>query len=291
MTLRPLPGVPIDRVIAELREIELAASNAGSQGGDGWQLLDRYERWIGDSLWKLGHTLGQKDRDALLTSQRYWALRAVDHAFDATPETARSVTLELEERQRALSAVRETLEAEVVRWTSSGGVLVVPDTNVLIHHSQMFDSIPWAASVSARIAGVRVILPLTVVDELDRLKRTGGQHKVDHPGNETVRSRARRTLRRLDELLPRPTTIALIQPETQDAGRVTIEIAMDAPGHTRAPSPDQEIIDQAVVVKAVVVKAVSGREVILATYDTDMRMRARASGLEARTPIEATDEL
>lgn len=109
-----------------------------------------------------------------------------------------------------------------------------------------------------------------VVDELDRLKESGGAQP---------RWRAGHTLGRLDEVITSGTTGILHHPAPREGQsiirRVTAEIVLVQPGHVRRPIPDDEIID-----RAATIRAIAGRDVRLLTCDTGQGTRGRVAGLK-----------
>jgi hypothetical protein len=115
---------------------------------------------------------------------------------------------------------------------------------------------------------IRLVVPLLVVEELDGQKR--------HP-NGRVRQTARETLRHLREL-PRISTDAVANVLRLD-DRVTMEIFLDDPTHTRLPVNDAEIIDRAVELRSLFPVS---RRLILVSGDVSMEFRAEGMGLKAR---------
>lgn len=115
---------------------------------------------------------------------------------------------------------------------------------------------------------MHVLVPLLVVDELDRLKR-----------DNQARSRARTALTTLDEVFgnvsdERPMG-RLRDDGSSGLGPVTMELLLDPPDHERLPDNDAEIVD-----RALAVQISSGREVTMVTYDKSMALRARHQGLK-----------
>lgn len=177
---------------------------------------------------------------------------------------------------RALRDAVSALTARVDRLEAQSGRLVVADTNVYLHHEQLFDEVDWPGVVSAGSQGVHLVVPLLVVDELDRHKRADRQKKVRRGAEETVGTRARRTLRALDELFEDPRWVATLRPDRgPPAPAVRAELLLDPPGHVRLPDADDELVDQAAALRDL-----SGRDVAVVTGDTGMALRARAVGLD-----------
>jgi predicted ribonuclease YlaK len=126
---------------------------------------------------------------------------------------------------------------------------------------------------------IRLLFPITVVDELDALKESG-KHRS--------RWRAAHTLGRLDEVL-NGNTFGIMRRADFDGepalwrGQLSMEIVLDQPGHVRLPIADDEIID-----RAVAIQALATRKVRLLTCDTGQHTRGRAAGLKV-TKVPAKD--
>jgi predicted ribonuclease YlaK len=120
---------------------------------------------------------------------------------------------------------------------------------------------------------VTVLVPIVIVDELDRLKESKDKR---------VRWRAGYTLAVLDRLLADGAGRARLRPgdgmpgpDGLTGGEVTIELIFDPPGHVRLPGNDDEIID-----RALAIEPLADRKVTLLTYDTGQSTRARSAGLQ-----------
>ena len=119
-----------------------------------------------------------------------------------------------------------------------------------------------------------MLVPIIIVDELDRLKETKDKR---------VRWRAGYTLAVLNRLFPDGTGRARLRPGDVVPGpdgltrsEVTIELVVDPPGHARLPDNDDEIID-----RVLAIELLADRKVTLLTCDTGQSMRARHVGLKA----------
>ena len=272
----PRPGVSPQTVLEALRETETAVGNARGAGGSALDQFNRYHLWADEAANRLGRLLRPDDVDDLVTTRRHWTLQSLDPASRASGALATFVGLEFDERVRDFELARRDLEAQLARWNSRSGLFVIADTNVYLHHEDYFDEIAWNSVVPALAEGVHLIVPLVVVDELDRHKRTARNVTVSSTSIEQVRTRARLSLRRLDDLLPDPAWLATVQPDRfPDAGPVTVEFLLDDRRHVRLPDADTELVD-----RAVGLQDVSGRKVHIVTFDTGMSVRARAAHLE-----------
>ncbi|MGW7438228.1 PIN domain-containing protein [Streptomyces sp. NPDC054849] len=110
------------------------------------------------------------------------------------------------------------------------------------------------AALAAITGPVRVLFPMVVVDELDRLKESKDRQ---------TRWRAGYTLAVLDKHLD------------DDAGAPhAVEVLLDPPGHTRLPLPDDENID-----RALSARAIAAGPVRLVTYDTGQAIRAKTADM------------
>jgi predicted ribonuclease YlaK len=122
-----------------------------------------------------------------------------------------------------------------------------------------------------------VLVPMVVVDELDRLKEIKDRH---------IRWRAGYTLAVLDRLfskhavsraqLRNRVTKTEQGPLIAPLGGVWVELLFEPPSHVRLPIADDEIVD-----RALSVEPLAGRPITVLTYDTGQSMRARNAGLQA----------
>jgi len=217
--------------------------------------------------------------DRLVTTRTYWAL-----ASSGGVTAIALLNIELEARIAALEAEDAALRAELDVWARVGWTTAaVLDTNsVMMHHASM-RTMPWHELVGERdMRTVRVIIPLLVVDELDRLKRSTGDMTI---GKEKYprRTLARQALRTIAQMFPDANSVvSLNQSETAPYSRpVTVELLLDSPDHVRLDNPDAEIRDRALSLTSRV------NRVVLLTYDLGNELAAGISGLEA---IRLTDD-
>lgn len=279
MSLVPLPGVAADHLLAALQQEATNLANLRSAAGTGVDRFNAYLRWSNEALARLSLMLHARDLTRLITTPRYWTLQAMDPSSRLLT-LAGFVDLEVTERLREFEAARDRLSAELGRWRSRPGRLAIADTNVFLHSDQYFDEIQWHELVGGQF-GVHLIIPMLVIDELDRAKRTAGATKVSDRNNEMVRTRARVTLRRIDEWL-QPGRASLLQPSvSQKAGPVSGEVLLDEPGHVRLPHADDELVD-----RGVALQQLAGRDVHMVTYDLGMKFRSEAAGLHVVLPSD-----
>ena len=114
-----------------------------------------------------------------------------------------------------------------------------------MHYPQKFDEVDYAELLEGVWEQpIHLLLPILVIDELDRLKRSGqGQ----------TRGRAQQTLAILDKKLTDPARPKVLRAEDftpvnegtggVNRGEVTMEVLFDPLGHTRLPIADDEIVE------------------------------------------------
>lgn len=265
----PLSGVPLNSLIGVLGEIALDAGNTPAKTGMHipTDLLSGYLSWIDTAERRLTHLLSRRDIDALLFTRRHWSLRSMD---GGSTGLASAVRLELEQRKSALEALSDDLASFHSHWERRSGIVAVPDTNVFLDHAEPIDTLPWP-DIIGNATDVHVVIPLLVVDELDKLKRHN---------NKALQRAARNSLRWLESL-----TRGNDGPSSSREA-ATIEILADSPRHSRVEDPDYEILD-----RAALLERLTPLPVYVVTQDLGMRVRAGSLGINARTaPQGAVDE-
>lgn len=133
------------------------------------------------------YCLSAADIDRLLLTRRYWAIQGSPNGGSASV-----VGTEIDDREAELTETVRWVEDRQRKWQHSAGRLVVADSGFFCNHEHKLRDIPFADILNLRDEPVRLILPILVLDELDRLK----QHNKAH-----IRWRAGHTLGVLDELL------------------------------------------------------------------------------------------
>ena len=273
MPLVPLPGVATEQLVAVLHEETINLSNLRSGPGTGIDRFNAYLQWSSDVVMRLGAMLRPGDLEQLVTTPCYWTLQTLDPAARQL-SLAGFVDLEVTERLRRFELERDDLRRSIEHWRAQEGWLTVADTNVYLHHVRYFDDVDWNAVVGARLDGVHLVIPLQVIDELDRHKRSQRGRKVGAANAEEVRTRARVTLKKMDEWPSPGASVTVQRARIPERGAITAEVLLDPPGHLRLADADAEIVD-----RAVVVKQLAQREVTIVTFDVGMKLRAQAAGL------------
>lgn len=152
------------------------------------------------------------------------------------------------------------------RKTPSGIKLYVIDTNVLIHDP----------NAPLNFEEHRVIIPLTVLEELDKLKN----------GNTSLAADCRQSIRMINTLLgdASPQEIEAGVPiyrESTGQNLGTISILMDLEGTNPEQLPET-LNDNKIINALVSLQSRQPDPVILVSKDINMRLKARACGVDAQ---------
>jgi len=263
-----------------LRGAAISFENVLGGGGAVYEQWLRYHRAATESQRLLAAAISPPDVTRLILTPRYWALLNYRPSSGADPTLAGLLSLELTERQLAMRSALEDfhrVQTSFLVPDGTGGrrsaVLVVADTNVYLHRPEPLPEIPWAQFVGTEADDILLLIPLVVVEELDRAKRRRGP----------VRARAGHSVKWLNSLFAAGTDIARVAPVDADAqgSRIYARLLLDDREHRRLPDPDAEIIDEATTVHIA-----TGQEVHLVTADTGMAFRAQTSPLLIH-PVEA----
>ncbi|WP_369043448.1 PIN domain-containing protein [Streptomyces sp. Midd1] len=272
MLVTPLPGTNREHLLETLRTLHNDAVNLrGGRADSAYQALLVYLNWSSKSVRMLRNQIRGTDIDRLILTRRHGVLLdGVGHLAGSDQQSLVNglVALELDERIDELEQAIAEYEQVSKRWDGERRLLV-PDTTVFIKLPTHIEATDFAALLGGGPEPVHVLVPMQVIDELDRLKESKDKH---------VRWRAGRSLAVLDNRIRasgelRPANTAS---ETDDPprGAVTVEVLFDPTGHVRLPDEDDEIID-----RAIVAQSLAGKPVTLVTYDTGQSMRAWALDL------------
>lgn len=270
LTLRP--DTSRDYLLDTLRGIHNNVSNLYT-GGPPTQLdrLRSYLEWADEAAGLLAPLIRAKDIDSLIYTRRYeqiFARLEILAATDLARLTNSMLNIELKERTDEFARTVETLD-RAIRYRVDAELNVVFDTSMFFRHPDKLAEVDFRAITKVYQGTVNLMIPMAVIDELDRLKESRDRH---------VRWRAGHTLGLIDSLFQtkkpfavfhkadfsRTTEGELPRPE------VTVEILFDPPGHIRLPDVDDEIIDRALAVQPLAASPVK-----LFTYDTGQSTRAR----------------
>lgn len=256
-------------VIEALEGVAADAGNARSNiSGPGAESIERYVTWTEAAVARLENVLEPEVASELVHTPAYWALR---YSTGGLVRPVAALIQELDRAQRGVQAAADQLRQEQRRF-SGGGVLVVPDTNIFIdafgENGVSVEDINWHAAVRTRL-DVRLVVPIVVVHELDRLKRQG---------NNTARKGAQRALRWLAKWLPR-------SPEQRSSKFTSGQPATSVEVYVHEGTPEDA--DGQIIAAAARLGIWS--DVKLVTYDLGMRIRASAAALDAEKLADADE--
>lgn len=277
LTLRP--GVSVDEarkavedVVQGLNSFQTRTTPSG--------VLDGYLVWVRTAEGTLRHFFTQPTVTDLLLTPAYWYLRDLKDrtTVDLIPQVIAVVREECERKQLLVAEFARDFGERIDTYRRTGlsahdhphlvRSAVVVDSSALVELENPW-TLNWAALTGLQI--VRLIVPLRVVEELDRV---GYQRQA----TEAARFAARRHLRELEDLLdPWPSDAK------QLTERLTVEILIDPGPRYRPEHADDEILQTCEDLNQF-----TGKKPLLVTSDGGMRFRSRYM----RSPVMALpDEL
>ncbi len=232
----------------------------GRMGFDTGTNVTNYLLWAESAEPRLRSFFVDPEIPAGLWTERAWQIRQLtDKSHRPAPLIASEINYQrhrLEEITQQISRYREF----VTPASASGERLFLLDTNVYVH-GQQFDEVPWEKVLRAKSA--RLLLPLIVLDELDKTKNGSG----DSAHN------AGKVLRALDRLLLPGEALK----SHRVRANVELQIVDEPVGHRRLQLADDEIVRQAQYFALLAEEAVT-----IGTRDRGMRVRSEAAGLAVR---------
>jgi hypothetical protein len=256
-------GATAESAVHQLRYVADQAGNVtgASSGRAQIQGVEDYLRWTETAERMLANVLPPDLVSDLIHTRRYWALRATT---GGEPRLTPLLLDEVTARKRELDDLAAEFEVERRRWLGDPVLLAVPDTNMFLQKDAPFESINWPGALECD-TDVRIVLPIVVIHELDRLKRQG---------NNTTQKMARDALKWLSATLPMTPNGGPVK-ISEPAPAATVEVYV-TDGVSRPADADGVII-----AVSGWLQAVSGLPTKLVTRDLGMRLRASARGIEA----------
>lgn len=263
-SVTPLPGTSLTRVI-DLLEAE--ERNLANLAGSAYDRLTAYQIWASQASSRLRYVLDLPQVERLIDTRRH------DFLFGmfGGPQQLLNHTLsaEQEDRARTFAEALEALRAVESACAAMPEVLLVPDTNIYLHQDDRYQDLDWRA-IAKTTDETRLFLPMAVMREIDKAKRSPGNKTVSFTNKELVRDRSRLTSRYIRQTFAHPEDCPQVVPG------VTMELMMDPRGHRAIEDPDSEIID-----RALLLQTMSGRQVSIVTSDGNMQFGAHVAGLDA----------
>ncbi len=263
--LRLKPDAQPEQALATLRELMMNLRNlrgelSGRPGSPEYTYSrrDQYLQWAENAEQVLSNHTDLSTAYAIFDTPRYGRIRDIDiHAARPIP----LIDAEIEAQHSALQAIHDDLARRLEIAAAAPGHITVLDTNTL-EHFQLPNSIDWRKLLAQD--QVRLVIPPTVIDELDR-------HK--HGDSKRLRERARNVLPKLLEMVAEDGFPASIREG------VTLELQVE-------PAPDAADADGEILATCAELALLAEQPVTLVTDDTRLRLRARRAGLHALAPPE-----
>lgn len=282
MLVDPLPGTKPAELRAAMDEAMTGAINLVG-AGFGTDVHGAYIDWANRAAEKLGRMVSARDLDRLILTRRQWVIQDRIAVSD-TIQARKLIQVELLERRRILEEAVADLDRQMDRWKAPA-MIAIPDTSFYIQHPEKLEETDIAEHLTLWEDPIHVVVPILIVDELDRLKESKDSN---------TRWRAGYTTAVLESRLTDPNRSAVLRAADFSAidgnaggiprGEVTIEILFDPPGHVRLPIDDDELVD-----RAVAVQTFAGPRVTIVTYDTGQAMRARSAGVKVKKLTKPSD--
>jgi PIN domain len=162
-----------------LHELHAKVSNlaGGVVGGSANQWLLAYLDWANEAVRALRLLVSSDDIDRLVVTRRYELLLAsAGNLTDTDQQRLLNglVSVEIDHRMAAFADACAAVDEQIKLWTQLG-VFVVADTTVYINHDQKLEELDFAPLIPVREQPIHVLVPIVVVDELDRLKDNNGE--------------------------------------------------------------------------------------------------------------------
>ena len=274
-SLTPQPGATPVSVIRALEELVKDVGTITSRQPE--EMFNGYRSWSLNVIERYSTIISPSDMADLVQTRAYWQLQEQESRSPLPFGTADRVRVELEALRKAFDAGRVYFVDLNRFWGYKPVTHVLGlDTNAYLHREKPFDQEDWVELLKGifgdgNVLEVHIFVPVQVIRELDRQKRTGRSSFVDDTKKETVSTRARTTIRTITQMFKDSTNImAELVPE-----RVRVELVFDDLDHHRLDDPDSEIIDRLVAVQNVI-----GRPIHFVSEDAFPQLLAQSAGLK-----------
>ena len=191
------------------------------------------------------------------------------------------INTEISEAKTKFQKLIEYLEGESTKWENFSGVILILDTNVLLHSPKIFFEMNWHEKLAIdQTKEIRIVLPIRIIQELDKMKKTQRNITVDSENPELIRDRARRTLRFFNTKFEVINECPIIAGSDSEESKVTMTLDLKSEGNNFFEDPDGEIL-----YRANQIKIISGREVLVYTLDLALSLRARTLNLNCTVDL------
>lgn len=258
MRLQLLPSASADAAIQALENAAREYDNRSSQGHDARSRRDVYFQWADSMVGNMRQHFGLESAEKLVHSDFYWfavSINTEDHRASGMLE--QGIRLEAEKLHESAKVLR-TMSA--VLTSPADWQTAVVDTNALSLMHPPWD-VNWPEMLHA--ARVRVLIPLRVIEELDKRKYDNNERSITR----VARSLLPQLEAKLDELNGTKHTVS---------ESLTIEVPV-------LPGPREHVLhaDEEILQLCQQVSQFSIGKSTLVTDDTSMRIQARARGVDS----------
>ena len=257
--MKLIAGADPKQIALHLRQCVSNLGQVATSSADNSTLANNYLSWASMTEKNLRFSFVDPDL-TLLHTARYWHIRdllIIDN--QARVRGSELVRDEADVQENWLKRLADELEQAADRLAGPIDALTLVVDTSCFHHGPRLDEIDW--DVVMHSWKVRIVVPLRVVEELDR------QKFYDRSGD--VRARARGALQQI-----------LAWQATADgagrasmAGDVTIEVLVPIGARIDGVTGDSEIL-----AAADELATFTGRSVTVATHDVAMQLRATVAG-------------
>lgn len=264
--MRLQPHVDLASAIATVQDLLIECGNYSGSATSYPSRCEHYRTWVGRADQQLRNTFTDDEPGQSLYTTSYWELTRLH------PESPQSMGLlerEIQLQSARLLALRIKMQ-RLQLFVGHPGEIVIPDTSALVR-GELFTGFDWPTRLHLG-PPVRLIIPILVVEELDRLKDSERTTKAGDKARRVLKV-LRELCRTLDPAVPAPVRTG-----------TTVEVFLDDDWHLRRSIPDAEIIEQALSIESL-----TGKKVTLVCVDAAMEFRARQFGLKVQqmpTPDE-----
>ncbi|MGI5155802.1 PIN domain-containing protein [Microbispora sp. CA-102843] len=239
---------------------EITNSRSGNPYEEAWRA---YLRAVDNASPLLAQSFAEPDLAGGLLTPTYWQI----FGGNGSPsDLMRAVSREIDTQLKTLELAKQEL-GKLKALASRPGLPVVLDTNILVWWAQPGD-VDWSGVLAGQgieATAVRLVVPIVVIDELDRQKY----------GDGVLAQRAAKAIRYLDRKLTGSGPGAAV-PLTKNA---TLEVAIDSVRDRAGMDADWRILMCAADLDQL--RPEAGTRVL--TNDTNMRLRALHLGLRTLT--------
>lgn len=257
------PGAKPEDARAVLEELKRELSNVRGANLSPVDRLSSWRSWsVVGAARARAHLTERSIRETVLGPQFVMLQNAA--VGDYGPGISSLIDAEIETRLDNLGQVIRQIEDRHRAWR--GRIAVILDTTVVLEAGPRLARIAWDDVLNEITRKAAFVVPVQVVEELDRLKDRG---------NAEPRSKARVALRWLGELLDSGNVPQPFKVETSRDSEASIQVWVDENDRVPLAEVDRDIIDRTLQLQPYTAKTV------IASMDRSMVFRARAYDLSA----------